>query len=358
MKRALILIVGIAVSAICFALSLKNTSGSDLKAGFAQANYWTLPLMLFLLGSFYWLKTMRWAWLLSPVSTLSTRQLFAPMLIGFAANNVLPAHLGEFVRVFVVWRKFGVPAAAVLSTVVLERIFDVLAILTLFAVGIAYSGDLPEDLRIAAILLGTVFGGIAVAVVVYLIWTEWFLNLTQAICSRLSFLPHSLTEKILGILRNGAAGLASLRSGRMVLAITVSSMVQWLMNGLIAYLALRSFGIPVTPATGFLVTGVTAFAVMIPSTPGYFGVIQLAFQFSMSTQLTKPDPSLVLGASLYYHISMYIPVTLLGLWYLQKSGLHLKDLQRAADTAGEAVDEVISDAGSESPATAVVSDAK
>lgn len=331
MKRALFLIVGVGVSVGCFALSLRGTEFSTLKRGFQDANYWTLPLMLALLFAFYWLKTLRWKWMLAPVANLSTGDLFPPMLIGFAANNLLPAHLGEFIRVFVVHRRHGLAASTVLSTVVLERIFDVLAILALFAVGIAYSGDLPESYRQSAVLFGVGAAGVVVAVIVYLIWTEWFLWLFEAVTRRLPFVPEALARKVLDMLRSGADGLASLRSGKAVLAIAVSSLAQWLLNGLLAYVALRAFGIPVTPATGLIVTGVTAVGVTIPSTPGFFGVIQVCFQISMNAQAIKPDPSLVLGASLYYHISMYIPVTVLGLYFLQRSGLTLRDVSRVAD---------------------------
>lgn len=335
MKRAVLLIVGVAVSVGCFALSMRGTDLTTLKQGFRDANYFTLPLMLALLFAFYWLKTLRWKWLLAPVATLSVRDLFPPMLMGFAANNLLPAHLGEFVRVFVVHKKHRIPASTVLSTVVLERIFDVLAILALFGIGIAYSGDLPEDYQRSAVLFGSGAALVVFAVVLYLVWTEWFLNLFVSVCGRIPFLPDSLTRKILAMLRSGADGLASLRSGKAVLAITASSLVQWLLNGMIAYVALRAFGIPVTPATGLIVTGVTAVGVTIPSTPGFFGVIQVCFQISMNAQAVKPDPSLVLGASLYYHISMYIPVTVLGLYFFLRSGLSLRDLRRSASPLPE-----------------------
>jgi glycosyltransferase 2 family protein len=201
MKRTFFLILGIVISIACFAWSLKGTSTAELKAGFSQANYLTLPLLLLLLFSFYWLKTLRWVWLLAPVSKLRTSQLFPPMLIGFAANNLLPAHLGEFVRVFEVRRRYGIPASTVLSTVVLERIFDVLAILSLFGVGLAYAGDLPDNYRRAAILLGSGAFAVVIAVVVYLTWTDWFLNLLGRICSWAPFLPDSATDRIVGMLR-------------------------------------------------------------------------------------------------------------------------------------------------------------
>lgn len=336
MKRAIVLIVGIVISVVFFAWSLEGVDTKSLIRGFANANYLSLPVLLGLLFGFYWLKTIRWAWLLSPAGNFTFRDLFGPMLIGFAANNILPAHLGEFVRVFVVRRQYGVPAATVLSTVVLERIFDVMAILMLFGVGLAFSGELPSEYRKGALILGGCALAVVIAVVIYLIWTEWFLRTTAWILSYLPFIPESLGNKILDMLRTGASGLGALRSGRMVVAITISSLLQWLLNGLIAYVALRAFGIPVSVATGLIVTGVTAVAVTIPSTPGYFGIIQGAFKLSMESQTIQQDPALVLGSSVYYHLSMYIPVTVLGIYYLMKSGLHLKDLQDPNAIAPEA----------------------
>ncbi len=330
MKRTIFLILGIVITVGCFAWSLKGTNPDQLKAGFANANYRTLPLMLALLFGFYWLKTIRWQWLLAPAAPLTFQQLFPPMLIGFAANNILPAHLGEFIRVFVVQRKYGVPASIVLSTVILERIFDVLAILALFGVGLLFTDELPENYRHGAMGLGAFAGAMVVAVVIYLIWTDHSIRFFAWTLSWFPSLPSKLTTGLLEMLRTGADGLGALRSGRAVFLITLSSLVQWLLNGMIAYVALKSFHIDVTPATGLIVTGVTAAGVTLPSTPGYFGVIQMCFQVSMNAQEIRPDPSLVLGASLYYQISMYIPVTLLGWYYLSQSGLSLRDLRRAA----------------------------
>ena len=334
MKRAFFLTLGIVVSVGCFWLSLLNVDQDKLWAGFQNANYWTLPVMLALLFGFYWLKTLRWKWLLAPAAPLTFRQLFPPMLIGFAANNILPAHLGEFIRVFVVRSKYRVPASTVLSTVVLERIFDVLAILALFGVGLVFTDGLPENYRRGAVVLGALAGGVVLAVVIYLIWTDLFIRFFAWTLSWFPFLPAKLATGLLEMLRTGGDGLAALRSGRAVVLITVSSLAQWLLNGMIAYVALKSFHIDVTPATGLIVTGVTAFGVTIPSTPGYFGVIQMCFQVSMSAQRIQPDPSLVLGASLYYQLSMFIPVTLLGWYYMVQSGLSLKDLRREATSDG------------------------
>lgn len=337
MKKAFFLVLGVVVTVGAVAWSLKDTNADQLKSGFAGANYLTLPVMLGLLFAFYWLKTKRWQWLLAPAAPLTMQQLFPPMLIGFAANNILPAHLGEFIRVFVVRKKYGVPASTVLSTVVLERIFDVLAILALFGLGLMFTDDLPENYQNAAMLLGTLAAAVVAAVVVYLIWTDFFIRLVSWSMGWFPFLPSRITIGILDMLLKGADGLSALRNGKAVFLITISSLIQWLLNGLIAYVALRAFHIDVTPATGFIVTGVTAFGVTIPSTPGYFGVIQMCFMVSMNSQQIRPDPSLVLGASVYYHMSMYIPVCLLGLYYFLQSGLSFRDLRHAEESVDESI---------------------
>ena len=352
MKRALGIIIGVAVSVFFFALSMRGTSLEELKAGFANANYLTLPLMLAMLFGFYWLKAMRWAWLLSPVKPLTTNQLFPPLVIGFAANNILPAHLGEFVRVFVVNRQYKIPATTVLSTVVLERIFDVVAILALFGLGLMFTDTMPDEYRRNAMILGGLCVVAVVAVAVYLVWTEWFLKVAGAMMGWV--LPQGIAEKILGMLRAGADGLAALKSGKMVALIALSSLAQWLLNGLIAYVALKAFHVPVTPTAGLIVTGVTAFGVTIPSTPGYVGVIQYCFKISIAAVGLDVNPSLVFASSLYYHLCMYIPVTGLGLYYLFSQGLRLRDLANAAETQAVAVDSestngVIDDEASECP---------
>ena len=181
-------------------------------------------------------------------------------------------------------------------------------------------------------ILGALAAGVVVAVVVYLIWTDDFLKFAAWCFSWFPFLPAKLTTGVVEMLRKGANGLAALRSGKAVFLITITSLIQWLLNGMIAYVALKAFQIDVTLATGLIVTGVTAFGVTIPSTPGYFGVIQMCFQVSMNAQQLQPDASLVLGASVYYQMSMYIPVTMLGLYFVQQLGLSLRDLQKAADT--------------------------
>lgn len=335
MKRLLFLILGLCVSFGCLAYAMRNASLIRLQAAFAGADYTGLPLILALLFSFYWLKTIRWKWLLAPVAALPTKELFPPVMIGFAANNILPAHLGELVRVFVANRKFRVPASTILSTIVLERILDVLAILALFGIGLFYAPDMPANYRQFALIFGGAAAILVFIVILYLIWTDLFIRFTAFCFSLLPFLPQSLAGKILMMLRQGADGLHALKNGRTLVLLSANSLLQWTLNGIGACLCLRAFHIDVDLSTGLILTGITAFAVMIPAAPGYFGVIQICFEAAMKAQAIQPDTELVLGASLYSQISSFIPVTALGMYYLQQAQLRLSDVSKVADAAQE-----------------------
>jgi len=341
------LFVGIVVTLLClgwafYAMTRKDDPAkvlADIGHAFRSADYRTLPAMLGLVLVFYGLKAWRWALLLRPVGRYTTRQTFAPVMIGFAFNNLLPAHLGEFVRVFVFSRKFGVDKAAVLSTVVLERIFDILAILGFFFLGLAFMPGLPDDVQRMAWGFSIFVAVGLVGCAIYLIWTKPFVALVEAILAKLPLVPASLREKVCHLMEGGAAGLASLKSGALVAGISLNSVAQWAINGLLMHIALWSFDIHVSPLASCLLLGVTAFAVTIPASPGYFGVIQAAFVAVINEQTVGAPQTTVFAASIYYHFSQYVLVTAIGLYFFNRTGLSVSEVEHEAEEDQAHVDD-------------------
>ncbi len=305
---------------------------AKIGAAFQAADYRTLPIMWGALALFYWLKAWRWTMLLKPLGSFTTRECLPPVLVGFAFNNLLPAHLGEFVRVFVFSRKHGVPKTAILSTVVLERIFDIVAILGFFFLGLVFMPDMDEQIRRVAAGFG-IFVAVALAgALIYLIWTGPFVALVEKILAKLRFVPDWLRQKLCHILESGAEGLGALRHGTLLFHITWNSVLQWAFNGLMMHVSLWAFGIEVSPLASCLLLGAVAFGVTIPSSPGYFGVIQALFIAVINKKTTGIDnPEGVFAASIYFHMSQYIPVTLLGLYFFNKTGLSVSEVQYQAE---------------------------
>ena len=110
------------------------------------------------------------------------------------------------------------------------------------------------------------------------------------------------------------------------------SIVKWLIQGAMIYMSLHSFRLYVTPAVALIVMSVTALGVAVPSVPGFFGVVQLCFWKTLEPLgMNQAD---VFAASVYYLLAQYVPVTLIGLYFLNNLHLRLGDI-RARRRDGE-----------------------
>jgi len=306
---------------------------SEIGGAFAKANYWTLLPMWFLLFIFYWIKAWRWRMLLAPLGDFGTSTLFPPVMIGFAFNNVLPAHLGEFVRVYAFSRQHRQPYTPVLISVVLERVFDIIALLGLLMLGLLFVPDLKdqEQIRTWMFIAAGVVSVVLLGAMAYLIWTKPFVALFEWCLKWIPFVPDGLKCKLSEMLEQGAVGLSSLKSGRLLIGVLMTSFLQWGLNGVVIALSLRSFGFDMSLWVCCIVMGVTAFGVTVPSTPGYFGVVQACFLLVL--QFFTDDNDGVIAASIYYHMVQWIPVTAIGLLYFVRSGLHISDVEEAKQEA-------------------------
>lgn len=292
-------------------------------AAFRDAEYLYLPVLMAMLVAFYSLKAYRWKLLLTPLGDFSTwTDCFGPMLSGFAVNNVLPARAGEIVRVMVFARRTRQPVASVFVTVALERIFDMLSILVFLSIGLLSLPDMPNWMRRSAMVIGAFATVGVVGAVVFLIWTAAFVRMVHWGLAVVR-VPVTLREKVDRLLETAAAGLASLKSPVTLLTIVVVSLLQWALNGGMMYLSLRSFGVDVPLSAAMVLLGVVALGVAVPASPGFFGVIQVCFTDTL--QIFPVSRPAVLAASIYYHMSQYIPVTLLGLLWLSRSGFQLSE---------------------------------
>ena len=316
---------------------MTKTPGRRCAEEFATANYGWLPLMWLALFTFFAFKAWRWSLLLKPIKPCSSWQVTPAMMIGFAFNNILPAHLGDLVRVFVFSRSQNASKTGVLSTVALERVLDVLAIFSLLVVGLAMVEMPSNELRNIALVAAAVAGFVVICALIYLFWTKPFVDFVEGILARMKFLPSGLSKKVAGLMEAGAEGLASLKDPRLVVGLIISSLAQWFLNALLVHFALLSFGLQLPLAVSLVVMGTVAFAVTIPSSPGYFGVIQLAFGTSAGLFVGDGEKFAVYAASVYYHLAQWIPVTIVGLIFFNRSGFSMAAVDEEASHLSEEV---------------------
>ncbi|MGH7862311.1 MAG: lysylphosphatidylglycerol synthase domain-containing protein, partial [Candidatus Dormibacteraceae bacterium] len=96
-------LVGGALISLFFLAWATRLVGSfgGMVASLDRANYFYLVPALLVYFAGVWLRAVRWHFLLRPVKPIPSRRLFPVVVIGYMANDVLPARLGELVRAYV-----------------------------------------------------------------------------------------------------------------------------------------------------------------------------------------------------------------------------------------------------------------
>jgi len=276
------------------------------------------------------LRAIRWRILLEPVEpNTSFDSRFGAVCIGFAVNNLLPARLGEITRAFAISKTEPIPLSASVASLVVERILDgvVLAIF-LFATISAPGFPLGEGTTAELIRRTANVGAIAFSVGLGLLWLA-ARNPTRAVelfdrtIGRL--LPDRLSEKASKVAGAFVAGLGALARPGVFLRALFWTFIVWIDLSLSIWAGIMAFGITGPGVSGSLfLQSVIAFAVAAPSSPGFFGVFEAAARLGLS--LWSVTPARIVSFATSYHILTFIPVTVLGLWYLQRIGLSWKDV--------------------------------
>ena len=129
---------------------LRNADMAQVWAEMRRARPGQLLAAVLVTGLTYALRALRWQYVLSPLGETHFSNAFRATVIGFAATFLLPARAGEVIRPLLLARREGLPATATFATVILERLMDMVTVLSLFAVFVltetqaARRGELDE----------------------------------------------------------------------------------------------------------------------------------------------------------------------------------------------------------------------
>ena len=136
MKIYIRAVAGLAIGAVLLWLSLRNIDLDQTRSALAKARITPLALSLGACWFALAIRVVRWRLLLMGIRLFSFGQVGRALLVGYAANNILPARIGELYRVDFVRRQYGAARSAVLGTVIVERLEDAVAALALLSFGL------------------------------------------------------------------------------------------------------------------------------------------------------------------------------------------------------------------------------
>lgn len=323
--------IGILISAVFLYLALNKLHLGEFWQALQSADYWLLipGVAVYFVG--VWVRAWRWHYMLRPLKKIPTRVMFPIVTIGYMGNNIYPARAGEVLRAAVLKQREGVPISASLATVVIERIFDGVVMLAFVFI------NLPELARLTSAsgfvgniqqvaVIGTV--AFAAALVVFLLAAMF-----PTVTARLGgwfidrVLPARFHEKVTGFMHRFLDGLASLRSPLNILMVFVTSVIIWLFETLKYWFVMHAFGFTVSFFALMLMNGIVNLATTIPSAPGYIGTFDAPGIAVLGAY--GVEQATAAGYTLTLHAALWIPITLLGAYYLAREGIRWSDALRA-----------------------------
>lgn len=319
---------GLAISAAFLYLSFRKVDFGRMGEAFQQMNYWyVIPAVAFMFFS-HWLRALRWKFLIVPLGEMKLKTLYPSLLIGYMANTFLPAHLGEFIRAYIVSKKQPVSGGSVFATIVVERIIDMFTLLILLALTLIVF-PFPDWVKKSGVIA---FLGILL-LFIFLVIAKKYRDASTAFIKRmLAPLPDTFSDKIIDLLQSFVDGLVALKNWKHYLIVIGLSPLIWFCYAFIFQIGLHAFDfvtaydLPWTAALVLLV--ITTIAIVVPSSPGYVGTYHFLCQISLAFFAVPKSEGLTFAIIL--HAINFFPVLVVGLILISVEGLNLKRLQENA----------------------------
>ncbi|MSR36058.1 MAG: flippase-like domain-containing protein [Gemmatimonadetes bacterium] len=331
-------LLGLGITAFLLWYIFREVDFAEVWTHVRQAHVGLLLAAVAVATAGFLIRSWRWKVLLAPVRpNTSLRNRYAAVNIGFMANNLLPARVGEFARAYALSKLEPVPLSAALGTLVVERVLDALVMIGILVVTMT-SPSFPSSAVITAGPLGKALNAIVVLVIVLVLMLTVLVVLPRQVvrfAEKVSAaLPGGRTRSVVGALESFLGSLSVLRSPRLLFAAVLWSIAFWLWHGLSFWLAMLAFDIHAGPVAAYFTEAVVGFGVAIPAAPGFFGTFHASASWALSV-FGVPDAS-SLAFAFGYHMGGFIPVTLIGLYYAGRMGLSLKEVGAGGGRGKEA----------------------
>jgi uncharacterized protein (TIRG00374 family) len=329
-RRVLPAILGLGISLGLLVWALRGVSVEDLLQHIRAAKPAPLVVAVVLATLTFPLRLIRWRLLLRKENGLGypPGPLWHAVALGFMANNVLPLRAGELVRSYTASRLAGIRFTTVLSSVAVERIFDGLTVVALLTVALL-SPDLPRSVTVSGVSvahlaqMGGLIGGTALLAAILVLAAP--LSAERLVRRALPW-PR-LADRLVSLIEGVRQGLIVLRTPARLLLVLWWSLILWLVNALAFYVGFASFDIPVSYYGALVLQGLLVLGISIPSTPGFFGPFEAVIVAVLALYGVPTD--LAFSYAITYHVTSFVPITLLGLWSLAKTPGGLRGLRQA-----------------------------
>jgi len=272
MKRStLMLWLGAGVSMLFLGLLLRKIDGRQLVDALQRLDWRYLAAAVAATFVSYWLRAVRWRLLLLHERPLPLGSLYPAVVIGYMANNLFPARLGEFVRAWVLAEREQLKVGSVFASLVIDRMLDGLSVMVMLLL-VLVNLQLPPGMDQAAVMLRaagvTTLSVYLCVVLVLLLLKARPMQTLRLLALLMRPFPQRLGDRLIPLAGSFLSGLRLTFSVGNLLLMVVSSALIWLTATLSIDLVLRGFSIQLPLTASFFIMVLLVFAVMVPAARG------------------------------------------------------------------------------------------
>jgi glycosyltransferase 2 family protein len=323
---------GIGVSVFFMTLLLKKIDFKHLGAALCSVDYRFVLLAVAFTFLSYFLRAVRWHYLLISEKNISLTSLYPATIIGYMANNLLPARLGEFIRAYVLAEREWLETPTVFASLVIDRLCDGFTVLLMLMVTLLTlhlprgMADAEQALKIGGLLTFLLYS----LVLLFLFLLKRRTMQTLSIVGKLlKPFPQRFSDRMIPMLGSFVAGIRISVRGGHVCAILASSLLIWTSCVLPVDMILQGFGIHLPITASMFIMVLLVFAVMVPASPGYIGTYHYAC-FKGLSLFGIAEPTSI-SIALLIHGTSFFPVVIAGFYHLWSGKMSLGGVRNAGE---------------------------
>jgi len=324
-----VVVIGLAVGLVAFFLRDADLGLVWKSVAAARKDFLLLGVVATAIG--FVIRAERWKYLLEPIGRVRFRNAFRTTVIGFGASAVLPARAGEVIRPYLLARQEGLSATAAFATIVVERVLDLVAVLSLLATFLV-AFDPGLEARDSGVFSAIRYGGLIMApVAIGALLVMFFMaghpdTLHAWLLKAEAVLPARVALTIARFAKTFAEGFGVVRRPERLIAALAWSIVLWISLAAGIWAVTVAFGIAMPFTGAWLMLAPLVVGIAVP-TPGGVGGFHEAYRIG-ATSFFGADNNTAVGAALVLHaISMYV-VALVAVLFIVQDGLKFGGIAR------------------------------
>ncbi len=330
MLRSVRFWAALAISVVLIALFLRATHPRELADALERANYWYLLPALAVLVVAISARCVRWSILMRPVAPMSPARLFPYAIIGYMANNLLPARAGEFVRAYVLGDRERVSTVGTLGTIAVERLFDGSVLVVMLLLSGMFVGFDDSRLKVIAVVSTVLFVG---ALAGFYLLTLNDARAKRLIHRGLRFLPERFESRAEEMADALVGSLRSVHDPRSLFLVVAFTALAWVVEASAYAIIGQGFDLGVSFGHYCLLLAAANLAIIIPTFFGGTGPFEWAVRIVLVGAGAEAAEA---GAySIVSHAFILIPTTILGLILLWSFGVSFRRMTERPPAAEE-----------------------